>query len=247
MNPFLLLFSLITVISAVISVGIMLIRRKFGPKKRTQEDIRPVVFSFFTTLYAFFIGFAMVTLWTAFLTAKANVTREADAIMITYRTAKNLPESESFRQAIVDYVKSVINVEWPEMERGAMSEKANQHFEDIWSRLYELKGDSNKVATLYTNLTDAERERLSRASVLGGNLYPPVWVILFFGFISVIFGLYYINREQTVVSLVFEFMMIFLLLSCLYFIVDLDTPFSGLVNVKPEAFQRVYFKILSLP
>jgi hypothetical protein len=79
------------------------------------------------------------------------------------------------------------------------------------------------------------------------SFYPPVWVILFFGVVSVTFGLYFINREPTLVSLVYEFMVIFLLLSCIYFIYDLDTPFSGLINVKPEAFQTVYQRMLSLP
>jgi hypothetical protein len=246
MNPFLVLFSLITVISVVVSAGLWLIRRKFGPARRNQEDVRPSVFNFFTTLYAFFIGFAMVTLWSAFLSAKADVTREADAIMIVYRTANNLPGSEPFRQAIVGYLKSVIEVEWQQMAKGAMSDEANQRFDNIWSRLYELNCDPNKAGVLYGNLTEAGRQRLSRAIILEGNLYPPVWVILIFGLISVSYGLYYINREQTAVSLIFEFMVIFLLLSCIYFIFDLDTPFSGLLNVKPEAFQNVYLKLLSL-
>ncbi len=68
--------------------------------------------NFFTTLYAFVIGFAIVTLWSAFLTAKTNVTREAESMMIVYRTAKHLPGSEPFRQAVASYVKTVIDVEW---------------------------------------------------------------------------------------------------------------------------------------
>ncbi len=128
-----------------------------------------------------------------------------------------------------------------------MSPEAGQRFEDIWSRYYELKGDPNKLGELYTNLTEAGRQRSSRATMLQGNLYPPVWVILIFGFISVVFGLYFINREPTVVSLIYEFMVIFLVLSCVYFIFDLDTPFSGLIILKPDAFQTVYLKMLSLP
>ena len=38
----------------------------------------------------------MVTLWSAFLTAKTNVTREAESLMVVYRTAKNLPGSKAF-------------------------------------------------------------------------------------------------------------------------------------------------------
>jgi hypothetical protein len=247
MNPFIVLFSLITAISAVISGALLLLRRKGAGRWRRQDHIHPAVFSFFTTLYAFFIGFAMVTLWSAFLTAKTNVTREADTMMNVYRTAKNLPGSRTFRQALVSYVKAVVDHEWTSMAQGSMSPEASQRFDEVWSRFYELTGNQSMREELFTNLMEAGRQRSSRAGVLQGNLYPPVWVILLFGFISVTYGLYFINREPTVVSLIYEFMVIFLVLSCLYFIYDLNTPFSGLVNVKPENFRAVYLKMLSLP
>lgn len=247
MNPFLALFSLITLISIVISAALVLLRRRGSGRWRTQDHINPSIFSFFYTLYAFFIGFAIVTLWSAFLTAKTNVIREADAVMIVYRTAKNLPGSEPFRQSLKNYVKTVIEDEWPQMEKGSMSLEASRRFDDIWSNFYELKSDPTKNDEIYSNLTEAGRQRLSRESMMQGNLYPPVWVILFFGALSVTYGLYFINRDPTLVSMIYEFMVIFLLLSCIYFIVDLDTPFSGLINITPEAFKTVYQKMLSLP
>jgi len=247
MKPFIVLFSLIMIISVVISGALLLSRRKGKGRWRDREHIQPSLFNFFTTLYAFFIGFAIVTLWSVFLTAKTNITREADSLMIVYRTAKHLPGSEPFRQALASYVKTVIDVEWGEMGKGAMSPEASQRFDDIWSRFYELVSDPNKSGELYINITEAGRQRSSRASALQGNLYPPVWMILMFGLVSVIFGLYFINREPTLVSLIYEFMVIFMVLACIYFIFDLDTPFSGLITVKPEAFRTVYLKMLTLP
>ena len=247
MKPFIVLFSLIMVICVVISGALLLMRRKEGGRWRNQEHIQPSLFNFFTTLYAFFIGFAIVTLWSAFMTAKTNVTREADSLMIVYRTAKHLPGSEPFRQAVASYVKTVIDVEWGEMGKNAMSPEANRRFDDIWARIYELKDEPSRSSELYTNLTEAGRQRSSRANILQGNLYSPVWMILLFGLVSVIFGLYFINREPTLVSLIYEFMILFMVLACLYFIYDIDTPFSGLITVKPEAFQTVYLKMMSLP
>jgi hypothetical protein len=244
-NPFFILFSMITVISVVISGALLLIRRKGGGRWRSQEHIHPSLFDFFTTLYAFFIGFAMVTLWSAFLTTKTNVAREAESMMTVYRTGQHLPGSGPFLQAVASYVKTVIDAEWGEMEKGAMSPEAGRRFEDIWTRFYELKKDPNQTGELYTDLTAASRQRSTRGTMLEGNLYPPVWVILIFGFLSVCYGLYFINREPTVVSLIYEFMVIFLVLSCIYFIYDLDTPFSGLIILKPDAFRTIYLKMLS--
>jgi hypothetical protein len=245
-SPFVFLFSVITLASVLISGVLLLIRREGGGRWRRQDHIQSPVFGFFTTLYAFVIGFAIVTLWSAFLTAKTNVTREADSIVIVYRTAKHLPGSETFRQAVISYVKTVIEIEWPEMEKGAMSPEAGRRFEDMWARYYELGGDPNQLNELYTNLTEAGRQRSSRAAILQGNLYPPVWVILIFGFISMVYGLYFINREPTLVSIIYEFMVLFLVLSCIYFIYDLDTPFSGLIILKPDAFHTIHMRMLGL-
>ena len=182
MNPFVILFSVITLISVLISGALLLIRRKGGGRWRSQEHIHSSVFDFFTTLYAFVIGFAIVTLWSAFLTAKTNVTREAESVMIVYRTAKHLPNSGLFCQAVASYVKTVIDVEWGEMEKGAMSPEAEQRFEAIWSRYYELGGDSNQLGELYTNLTEADRQRsfqrhhAARQSVPAGLGYSYIWI-----------------------------------------------------------------------
>jgi len=246
-NPFFTLLSIITVVSLVIFGALLLIRRRGKGRWRDKEHIQPALFSFFTTLYAFFIGFAIVTLWSAFLTAKTNVAREAECLMAAYRTAKGLPDSIDFRQALADYAKTVVEVEWAEMEKGSLSTDATRKFDDIWSKFYELKDDPNKTGEIYTNLTEASRQRSNRATILQGNLYPPVWVILIFGFMSVTYGLYFINRTPTLVSLTYEFMVIFLVLACIYFIYDLDTPFFGLTTLQPEAFQSVYLKMLSLP
>jgi hypothetical protein len=243
-TQFLLLFSLIILISVALSGALLLMRRRESGRWRSQEHIQSPLFNFFTTLYAFFIGFAIVTLWSAYLTAKTNVTLEADSLLSIYRTARHLPASQAFRQSVADYVKTVIEVEWGEMEKGAMSPEADRRLDDIWLKFSGLSGDQAKIDKLYTRLTEAERQRSSRGTMMQGNLYPPVWVILIFGLISVVYGLYFINRGPTVLSVIYELMIIFMVLSCIYFIYDIDTPFSGLINVKPEAFQAVYQKML---
>lgn len=252
MNPFLILFSLIVGASLLISGALLLLRRHFGSRDISQEHIHPSVFNFFTTLYAFFIGFAIVTLWSAFLNAKANVTREANALLTSYRIARTLPHTGAFQQATMAYVHSVIHDEWGRMEKGTMSEETSRRFDDIWDQFYRLQQDHQKdnhhpkENDLYANLREASQERLSRTIILEGNLYPPVWVILWFGFASVVFGLYSFNRQQNAVSLIFEFMVIFLVLACLYFIYDINTPFSGIINVQPDMFQGIYTKMLAL-
>jgi hypothetical protein len=96
----------------------------------------------------------------------------------------------------------------------------------------------------YSNLGNllgqVSKLRLARALLIKGNLYPPIWVIIIFGFIGVGYVIFFTNIQQNKVKLVFEFIVVFMVLSCIYFIYDLNTPFSGYINVSPEAFEKVY-------
>jgi hypothetical protein len=246
MGSFILLFAIITGVTLAFSLLLFLLRRRRAESATGQEHISPSVFEFYTTLYAFFIGFAIVTLWTAHLNAKANAIREANSLLTAYRIAVHLPGTDAWRQALAGYVKSVIEDEWPQLQQGSMSPETERRFEDLWSQFYQLKTDQPRESDLHASLSQAGQQRMSRAIILQGNLYPPVWVILIFGFISVCYGLFFIKRQPNVVSLIYEFMVIFLMLACIYFIYDLDTPFSGFIVVEPEMFTTVYAKILAL-
>lgn len=251
MKLFLTVFSLILVISLLLTGLIYFLRRRFGAPAKTADPFHPSIFTFYTSLYAFFLGFAIVTLWSAFLNAERNLTKEADSLLIAYRASLDLPDSQGFRQTLRDYVKLVLDDEWPRMEAGAMSNAADRRFDQVWDQVRLLKPKDAADLDLYLNirglLGEASSLRLARALLMNGNLYPPVWVIIIVGFATMCFGLYFLHVQQTGVRLIFDFMVLFLLLSCIYFIYDIDTPFSGYITVKPDVFQHVYDKMQNLP
>jgi len=228
----------------------MLIRRLTGVPERFRDRIQSPPFGFFATLYAFFLGFAIVTLWSNFVNVKFNVTWEAYSLLSSYRLSQSLPNSEKFRQELVTYVKTVLDKEWSSMEKGAMNEEANHLMESVWNRFQELKPadkqDNPIFVNIATTLNEARRQRLSRGLALSGNLYEPIWVIIIFGLFTTMFSLYFMHPEQNIIQIIFEFMVLFTLLACIYFITDLDTPFSGLVRVPADAFQDVYQSMLAL-
>jgi hypothetical protein len=251
MNIFFMIFFFLLAISLLLTGLLYLLRRRFTKTDRDRERLHPSVFSFFTTIYAFFLGFAIVTLWSAFLSAQTNVALEADSLLVAFRTSKTLPESAPLRQALMDYVKSVVADEWPAMgAKDVMSEKTDQAWDKVWRNYLRLKPENKNDNDLFleigNRLTQASRYRLSRSQSTQSNLYPPVWVIVVFGFITVLYGLYFHHLQQSPASLIFDFMVIFVVLCCIYFIYDIDTPFSGYVVVKPDVFALVHAKMLAL-
>ena len=75
MKLFFLIFSIILAFALLLTVLLYVLRRCCAKMDRSVEHLHPSVFSFFTTIYAFFLGFAIVTLWSAFLTAQTNVAK----------------------------------------------------------------------------------------------------------------------------------------------------------------------------
>lgn len=250
MIMFCVAYSIILIISVLITGTLFWLRRRYGTGDLIKEHIHPSIFTFFTALYAFFLGFAIVTLWSAFLTAEANVSREADSLMTAFRLSRDLPDSEPFRQALAVYAHSVVNDEWPAMEQDTMSDRTKDHFNNAWHKLHlmkpEDKGDNDLYVAIGGYLYEASRQRLARALLLRGNLYPPVWVIIIFGFFTMVFGLYFHHIQQNRVRVIFDFMVLFMVLSCIYFIYDISTPFSGYTVVKPDIFKQVQAAMLPL-
>jgi hypothetical protein len=251
MALFFMIFSSILALSLALTGLLYLLRRRFAAEGVTYEYLHPSVFSFFTTIYAFLLGFAIVTLWSTFLITEANVTREADALLIAYRLSKIMPDSGAFRLSLLNYVQSVVEDEWPTMEASdTMNEKTEHYLQKVWDTYVLLrpaaKGDLDLYLAIGNGLSEAARLRLSRAISTQGNLYPPVWVIIVFGFLAILFGLYFNHFQQNRVRLCFDFMVIFLVLCCIYFIYDIDTPFSGCITVKADIFKHVHAQMLAL-
>ena len=251
MKQFLTIFSIILLISLALTGALFLLRKVWGKTDDSREHINPSIFTFFTGLYAFFLGFAIVTLWSAFLSAKTNVTREADSLMIAFRLSRDLPNSMGFREALADYVKVVVEDEWPCMEGDSMSKQADRGFEKAWDQFHLLRpqsgGDTDRYINISNHLSEASKQRLSRDLLVEGNLYPPIWAIIVFGFISVFYGLYFFHIRQNTVRLIFDFMALFMVLACIYFIYDISTPFSGYIVVRPEVFKTVHARMLGSP
>jgi hypothetical protein len=237
-------------ITLAISGLLVLIRKWLGFSDRFRDRIQSPQFGFFATLYAFFLGFAIVTLWGNFVAVKSNVPQEAYSLLSAYRLSQLLPNSGKFRQELKAYIKTVLDDEWSSMGQGSMSDQADRLFGSIWQRFQELKPADKQDNTLYmniaNNLNDAQRQRLTRALALSGNLYQPIWVIIIFGLVATTYSLYFMQPEPNVIQMIFEFMVLFIVLACIYFIIDLDTPFSGLVRVLPDSFQEVYQKMLAI-
>lgn len=244
-------FGLILCVSLVLPGILWALRHRALKESGHQKKlISSEIFSFFASLYAFFLGFSIVTLWGAYGTAKTTVSAEAGSIMATFRLAGTLDNSGAFRRSLIAYSQSVVEEEWPVMDAAnVMSDQTARRLAQAWDAYYAMK-PAPEAYNLYSAvgqaLADVGRQRIAREQTLTGNLYPPVWIIIGFGLLGVFTGLLLTNPEQNRSQVAMEIIVAFLVISCIYFIADISTPFSGLINVPAAPITDIIGKMNSV-
>ncbi|WP_243438953.1 DUF4239 domain-containing protein [Fundidesulfovibrio soli] len=245
-------FGLILAASLAMSALLYLLRgRTLARSPRKDHRFAPEIFSLFASMYAFFLGFSIVTLWSNYTATKSCVVQEAGALLTTYRLSLALDGSGAFRSGLMAYARSVVDDEWKTMNASnTMSLHASEQLSESWRAFVAVKPVDKGDISLYTAvgnaLSEVSRNRQLREQALQGNLYAPIWVILIFGALAVLLGLFLCNPEQTRSQVCMEVIMIFLILSCLFFIQDIDTPFSGIITIASRPFTDVHAAMLTL-
>jgi hypothetical protein len=219
-------------------------KRSAHPLDMEERSLLSSNLGFFNGLYAFFLGFAIVTLWTSYNTVQDSVGKEAQAINNLYRLALAIPGSEALRENILRYNSSIINDEWKDMDRpGKMNEKTQELYHELWYRVHALEPKSEKDKIFYDKLVDKLQGtsdlRVQRFVSLQGHLYPLLWVIIIVGAIFAIIEFYYLSTGKHGTQLIFDSIMIAMLLLNIWLISELNTPFSGYVKVSPLPFEIV--------
>jgi hypothetical protein len=251
MTPLIITFAIILVISLALTGCLYFLDRHRQAPATARALIHPSIFEFFTTLYAVFLGFALFTLWSAYINTERNIAKEANALFSAYCSSMLLPDSRDFHRALKDYVQFVVTDEWYRMSKGAMSAGADICFDRILGQLHRPGPEHASDQDIYLHVRNIVEEigslRQSRGLSLRGNLYRPIWIIILVGFFTILFGLYSTHIQQTISLSFFNFLVIFLLLACIFVIYDIDQPFSGAISVSPAALQHVLAKMNPLP
>ena len=151
---FITIFSVILLISLLLAGFLYVLDRRLSPSEKNRALVNPSIFEFFTTLYAIFLGFALFTLWSAYINTDRNIAKEADALFNAYRSSMLLTESQDFRQALRNYVTLVIEEEWHQMANGTMSRDADKKFDRVLEQLQRQYPGNDRDREVYLHIFD---------------------------------------------------------------------------------------------
>ncbi len=231
--------------SMLVSVlGLLIVRRyvNIGWLKEHHE-VASYFFLMIGTLYAVLIAFAIFVVWTQFQDAGTNLEREVNAVGDLSRMSAGLPEPErsNVRQALINYIQSVLDDEFPAMADGRESPRTWAAIEKLMvafssAPIADTKSQIYSAESL-RHLNDLSNYRRIRLFTSRGTVPQLLWYLLFLGGIVLIAFTYFFGHESVVWQSAMTAALAGTLAFSLYLIMAFDGPFDGTTRVNPTPYQ----------
>lgn len=227
-------------------VGLLLVQRLVPPERREEHnDVAGFIFAVLGVAYAVLLAFVVIAVWQDYETAQSNVDNEAHELAGVYFLASQLPEPERTRLQDLarTYARVVVEEEWPMMERGQTSPRADSLVSQLRLEILEFDPHTKGEQVLYerglTQLHDAVDSRRSRLVEVREGIPRLLWVVLVVcGVITVSFT-YLFGLKSNVAHALMVAALTLVICGILFTIGEFNYSFSGAVEIRPDAFREV--------
>jgi hypothetical protein len=234
----------ICVVMAISVLGLTIVRRFANIEwLKRQHDVASFFFLMVGTLYAVLIAFAIFVVWTQFQDAGSNLEHEANEVGDLSRMSLALPDPlrQNIRLALIDYIDSVLQYEFPAMAEGRESPQTWEAVQKLWDVYNDGDPAGAKAQAYYAeslrHLNDLSNFRRTRLFTSRGTVPPTLWYLLDSGGILLIAFTYFFGHESLRSQAAMTAALAGILAFSLYLIVAYDSPYSGAARVQPTPFQ----------
>lgn len=238
----------------VAGVALLLLVRPLVRDSVTPVDIEAwgIFFAVVGVVYAVIAGFLLAQLLTRYHQLSSRLHEELNALedirdFLVYVDdgQQNTAAKLAIREALVRYIRNIIENEWPRMTAGERNMDT-----DTCEELYgvmravekirpEDQSDIIALRAIIDHVADVTTHRTERLDMVGHGLTPPLRVLLYFmsAIISIGFILMGIQSLSIHVFMVVSVITSIGLLLIVMF--DLNKPFAGIWNIDAEPFLAV--------
>jgi len=231
--------------SMVFSVAGLLVVRRFADLAWLQRhhEVASYYFLMVGTLYAVLVAFAIFVVWTGFTDAGTNLEHEANEVGDLSRMSMGMPDDvrHKIRGALIEYLNSVTEDEFPAMALGHDSQRTWQAVEKLWEVYDSTQPDTPQLQTYYAEslhhlnaLSDYRRIRLFTSR---GTVPTSLWCLLISGGVLLVAFTYFFGHESVLSQAAMTAAFAGVLSFSLFLVLSLDSPYSGVARVTPEPFK----------
>ncbi|MEK8095551.1 hypothetical protein WOC76_24140 [Methylocystis sp. IM3] len=193
------------------------------------------------TFYAVLLGLVVLDAMAKFQTAEKTVQNEAKALLSILSLAEQFPREQASIKAFVrDYAREVAADEWARMEKGEISQRAQN---DLLALAHLVKGLDPKTqnqqsvhAAMLSESISLWESRLERTRVSNFGVPSAEWTVLLVGALITIAFTFFFTIESHGIHLIMRGMVTLLIAMSLYLVLLFGSPFSGDLKVSERPF-----------
>ena len=226
--------------------GLVLVQRLVPPERREgQNDVAGFIYAVLGVAYAVLLAFVVIAVWQDYETAKTNVDSEANELAGVYYNASQWPEPERtrIRELVRTYARVVVEEEWPMMERGQTSPRADSLLRQLRLELLQFDPHTKGEQVLYerglTQLHDAADARRSRLLEVREGIPELLWVVIVGGGVVTVSFTYLFGLKSNVAHALMVAALTLVICGILFTIGEFNYAFSWVVEIRPEAFKEM--------
>ena len=224
--------------------GLLVVRRRV-PLTLLEEhhEVAGVCFAVVGGLYGIILAFVMVSSWERYETARQDTETEASAAADLYRHSAgfNEPARSRIGSAVIAYVQSVVDDEFPAITSGESSPPTQERYFAVWDAVLAMHPEESWEVALYQTsldrLDDLADGRRNRMFYLESGLPSVIWVFLVaFGFVTVGFT-YMFGMRRLLPQVMITIVLAGTIAWTLVLVHETQEPFIGALRVDERAFR----------
>ena len=241
------------VVSCLIVWGIRpLVVRLVNNAKEWDRALAHVIGTF-GVFFGILLALVAVSVYENFAYARQTAIQEASQVGALYRATVGLPEQtgEPLRTALDDYMHAVVELDWPQQQRGVLPEASDGQVDEIDGLLRRIEAEPgseqavlSQVLSTFDEFIESRRERIdATALALPSLLWLVIWVgaavnVVLLGFIDV--------RSRRLHLIMVGLLSLFIGL-VIFVTADMDHPYAGAISVDSGAYERVLEQVVDAP
>ena len=224
--------------------GLVVARRLIPlPVRERHTAATGTIYAAVYVMFGLSAGFSLFSVWQQFNTARQTTEAEASSVETIYRLAGGLPEPgrDRVQQSAESYVREVVEEEWPLLERGRSSPRAETLLDELRRGVQGVEPATDVQRALLTEalaeLDELEEGRVLRLVLVRQGLPYILWVVLVVGGALTIAFPFLFGIDAAWLHAATVAGLTVLVALILYVIGVLDYPFGSDIRVSPYAFE----------
>ena len=246
-----LLGGLVLSLAILLAVSGLIVAQRMVPLELRQSHNVPIsiIYGAISVAFGVIIGFSAYLVLNKYTNSQTTAENEAADVRALYYLAGQFPQPQrdQIQDLATSYARTVVDEEWPLMEKGQPSPNAAELNQEITESVTDFEPNTSPEQTLYSQALQRTHELNQNRSVrllyASKGLPPILWFVLGVLALMIILFSYFLGMDSALLHILAVGALTVGITFTMFTTITLDRPFGGDLRVGPDAFEKVLDEI----